>query len=129
LKYSALLGVVLAAAAFFTSNSTATFNTAISIGNLEIPIVGHPAILSIAFLGLANAVMWPAIFPLAINGLGRFTQIGSAILIMGIAGGALIPQLYGLLDRSLGHQLAFLICMLPCYLYILYYAIWGYKPR
>ncbi len=129
LKYSAMLGIVLALAAIFTSNSTATFNTAISLMGLEIPIVGHPAILSIALLGLANAVMWPAIFPLAINGLGRFTQIGSAILVMGIAGGAIIPQVYGLLDKSVGYQSAFLYCMLPCYLYILYYAIWGYKPR
>jgi fucose permease len=73
--------------------------------------------------------MWPAIFPLAINGLGRFTQIGSAILIMGIAGGAIIPQLYGFLEKSAGYQSAFLYAMLPCYAYILYYAISGYKPK
>jgi glucose/galactose transporter len=109
LKYSAILGIVLTVLTYLTS--------------------GSGAVTSIALLGLANAVMWPAIFPLAINGLGRFTQIGSAILVMGIAGGALIPQLYGLLDKSLGHQSAFLICMLPCYLYILYYATWGHKPR
>jgi fucose permease len=109
LKYSAILGIVLTVLTYLTS--------------------GSGAVTSIALLGLANAVMWPAIFPLAINGLGRFTQIGSAILVMGIAGGALIPQVYGLLDQSVGYQLAFLICMLPCYLYILYYAIWGYKPR
>lgn len=109
LKYSALLGIVLTVLTYFTTGST--------------------AVSCVALLGLANAVMWPAIFPLAINGLGKFTQIGSAILVMGIAGGALIPQIYGLLDKSLGHQLAFLICMLPCYLYILYYATSGYRPR
>ncbi|MCE7922792.1 MAG: glucose/galactose MFS transporter [Haliscomenobacteraceae bacterium CHB4] len=109
LKYSAMLGIVLTLLTYVTTGST--------------------AVMCVALLGLANAVMWPAIFPLAINGLGKFTQIGSAILVMGIAGGALIPQLYGLLDKSLGHQLAFLICMLPCYLYILYYAALGYKPR
>lgn len=109
LKYSAMLGIVLTVLTYFTTGST--------------------AVSCVALLGLANAVMWPAIFPLAINGLGRFTQIGSAILVMGIAGGALIPQVYGLLDKSLGHQLAFLLCMLPCYLYILYYATSGYKPR
>ncbi len=109
LKYSALLGVVLTVATYVTSGST--------------------AVTMIALLGLANAVMWPAIWPLAINGLGKFTQIGSALLVMGIAGGALIPQLYGLLERSLGYQAAFVGAMLPCYLFIWYYATLGYKPR
>jgi glucose/galactose transporter len=109
LKYSAGLGIVLTLATYFTTGST--------------------AVTSIALLGLANAVMWPAIFPLAINGLGRFTQIGSAILVMGIAGGAIIPQIYGLLEQSVGYQAGFLIAMLPCYLFILYFAAAGYKPR
>ncbi|HRI61669.1 MAG TPA: sugar MFS transporter [Saprospiraceae bacterium] len=109
LKYSAMLGIVLTLLTYITTGST--------------------AVMCVALLGLANAVMWPAIFPLAITGLGRFTQIGSAILVMGIAGGALVPQIYGLLDKSVGHQSAFLYCMLPCYLYILYYAAMGYKPR
>jgi len=104
LRYSAILGLVLTAATYFLSGSAAVF--------------------SIAMLGLANAVMWPAIFPLAINGLGRFTQTGSALLIMGIAGGALLPQLYGLLSEmeSVGFRTAFQITMLPCYAYIWYYA-------
>ncbi len=109
LKYSALLGIALTVVTYFTT--------------------GSAAVSSIALLGLANAVMWPAIFPLAINGLGRFTQIGSALLVMGIAGGAVMPQIYGLLEKPVGHQAAFLIVMLPCYLYILYYAIRGYQPR
>ncbi len=90
---------------------------------------GYVAITFIALLGLANALMWPAIFPLAISGLGKFTKTGSALLIMGIAGGALLPLLYTTL-KDKGHasnQLSFLICMLPCYLYILYYSIKGYK--
>ncbi|HNL39670.1 MAG TPA: sugar MFS transporter [Saprospiraceae bacterium] len=109
LKYSAILGIALTCVTYFAT--------------------GSAAVTSIALLGLANAVMWPAIFPLAINGIGRFTQIGSALLVMGIAGGAVMPQLYGLLEKPVGHQAAFLIVMLPCYLYILYYAMWGYKPR
>lgn len=109
LKYSALLGLVFTALVYFTSGST--------------------AVLFISLLGLANAVMWPAIFPLAITGLGRFTQFGSALLIMGIAGGAVIPQIYGLLDEAVGHRLALQIVMLPCYFYILFYAVSGYKPR
>jgi fucose permease len=83
----------------------------------------------IALLGLANALMWPAIFPLAISGLGRFTKIGSAFLIMGIAGGAVLPLIYGSLKERplIGNSLAFFICMVPCYFYILYYSIRGYK--
>ena len=90
---------------------------------------GYTAIIFIALLGLSNALMWPAIFPLAIAGLGRFTKIGSALLIMGIAGGALIPLLYGALKQnpSIGNSLAFTICMFPAYAYILYYSIAGYK--
>ena len=85
--------------------------------------------MGISRRGLATAVMVPVSFPLAINGLGRFTQIGSALLVMGIAGGALLPQLYGVLQQSINFDLAFLIVMLPCYAYIWYYAAVGYKPR
>jgi MFS transporter, FHS family, L-fucose permease len=73
--------------------------------------------------------MWPAIFPLAIRGLGRFTKIGSALLVMGIAGGAIIPLLYATLkDKGFAsNHTAFFICMFPSYLYILFYALKGYK--
>jgi glucose/galactose transporter len=107
LQYSSILGMVLAVLTYFTTGST--------------------AVSCIALLGLANAVMWPAIFPLAIRGLGKFTQSGSALLIMGIAGGAVLPQIYGLLDKVVGFQMAFLVVMVPCYAYILYYAIAGHK--
>ncbi len=95
---------------------------------------GYTAIVFIALLGLSNALMWPAIFPLAIAGLGKFTKIGAALLIMGIAGGALLPLLYATLKDpngsiQLSNKLSFLICMLPCYLYIIYYATKGYKRK
>ncbi|MBU6342628.1 MAG: sugar MFS transporter [Bacteroidetes bacterium] len=106
LRVSAIAGVALTILVYFNTGTT--------------------AVTCIALLGLANAVMWPAIFPLAIRGLGRFTQTGSALLIMGIAGGAVMPQIYGLLDRDLGYQLAFLLVMIPGYLYILYYA-WRFR--
>lgn len=91
---------------------------------------GYTSVLFIALLGLANALMWPAIWPLAIHGLGRFTKTGSALLIMGIAGGALLPLLYGRLAdmASIGHQKAYWI-LIPCYLYILYYSLRGYKIK
>ena len=90
---------------------------------------GYTAITFIALLGLANALMWPAIFPLAIDGLGKFTKIGSALLIMGIAGGAIIPLLYtSLRDQAhFSNPLSFLICMLPAYVYIFYYAVKGFR--
>ena len=90
---------------------------------------GYVSITFIALLGLSNALMWPAIFPLAIDRLGKFTKIGSALLIMGIAGGALIPLLYtSLKDHNiLSNQWSFLVCMLPGYIYILFYARKGYK--
>ena len=89
---------------------------------------GYTAITFIALLGLANALMWPAIFPLAISGLGKFTKTGAALLVMGIAGGALLPLLYTTLkDKGiLSNHTAFLVCTLPCYLYILYYAVKGF---
>ncbi len=90
---------------------------------------GYLAISFIALLGLSNALMWPAIFPLAISGLGRFTKTGSALLITGIAGGALIPLLYTTLkDKEImSNSMSFMVCMVPAYLYILYYALKGYK--
>lgn len=107
LKYSAVLGIVFTLGAFFTH--------------------GYASVAFVAALGLANALMWPAIFPLAIKGLGKFTEKGSAILIMGIAGGAIIPKIFASLKDEHDFQLVFCLLMIPCYLYILYYAIKGYK--
>jgi glucose/galactose transporter len=88
---------------------------------------GYLSVVFIALLGLANSLMWPAIFPLAIKGLGKYTKIGSALLVMGISGGAIIPQVYASLEHVNGPQTAFIISMLPCYLYIFYYAVKGHK--
>jgi FHS family L-fucose permease-like MFS transporter len=90
---------------------------------------GYAAITCIALLGLSNSLMWPAIWPLALEGLGSFTKRGSALLIMGIAGGALVPPLYGALKDKAGlpNNVAYCLCLLPCYAYILYYALRGHK--
>jgi MFS transporter, FHS family, L-fucose permease len=89
---------------------------------------GYTSVLFIALLGLSNALMWPAIWPLAINGLGHFTKTGSAMLIMAIAGGAVLPLVYGWFAgiQFIGYQQAYWI-MVPCYAYILYYSLKGYK--
>ncbi|MGC4056885.1 MAG: sugar MFS transporter [Chitinophagaceae bacterium] len=88
---------------------------------------GYVAVVAFALLGFSNSVVWPAIWPLAINHLGRFTKTGSALLIMGIVGGAVLPPLYGEFARAIGSkQLAYSL-MIPCYLFILYFAFSGYK--
>ncbi len=107
LAASAVLGMVFAVAAYLTT--------------------GYVSVIFVAALGLANALMWPAIFPLAIRNLGRFTEKGSALLIMGIAGGAILPNLFAHAKDHYDFQAVFLAITLPCYLYILYYARRGYK--
>jgi FHS family L-fucose permease-like MFS transporter len=87
---------------------------------------GYVSPLFISLLGIANSLMWPALWPLAINGLGKFTKIGSSLLIMGVAGGGLIPLLYGYLSDKFNPQEAYWI-LIPCYLFIAYYAISGYR--
>ncbi len=91
---------------------------------------GAVSVMFIALLGLANALVWPAIWPLAIAGLGRHTKTGSALLIMAIAGGALLPLLYGRLADvpSIGPQQAYWT-LVPCYLFILWYSVKGARMR
>jgi MFS transporter, FHS family, L-fucose permease len=93
---------------------------------LGVVTTGELSVFFFVMLGLANALMWPAIFPLAVSDLGKFTKTGSALLIMGIAGGALLPPLYGVLVESVGSQQAYLM-LVPCYAIILYFAMRGYK--
>ena len=107
LAVSAVLGVLFAVGAYATT--------------------GYASVTFVAALGFANAMMWPAIFPLAIKGLGSHTEVGSAFLIMGIVGGALIPQVFVHLKEVINFQLAFLLVIVPCYLYILYYGLRGHR--
>lgn len=111
LKICAILGVVFISAAYLTQ--------------------GYTSVIFVGLLGLANSLMWPAIFPLGIKDLGKFTKTGSAIMVMGIAGGAIWPLIYGyLIDYVHMHfQLAFFASVLPCYLYIWFFAAYGHKIR
>jgi MFS transporter, FHS family, L-fucose permease len=106
LRLFSVLGILFAIVAIFTS--------------------GFTSILFIALLGFANAIMWPAIWPLAIQNLGRFTKLGSALLIMGISGGAILPLLYGKIGDISNLQNAYWI-LVPCYLFILFFAVKGHK--
>ena len=94
---------------------------------LSVITTGKVAIVCFMLLGFSNAVMWPAIWPLAIDGLGKFTKMGSALLIMGIVGGAILPPLYGKISEIINNKQTAYLMMLPCYLYILYYAIVGHN--
>ena len=106
LQISAVLGIVFSLLAIFTSGFTSVF--------------------FIAILGLANAIVWPAIWPLAIEGLGKFTHTASALLIMAISGGAILPLLWGKMSDLYSSQMAYWV-MIPAYLFILFYAIKGHK--
>ncbi|MDR0604123.1 MAG: sugar MFS transporter [Bacteroidales bacterium] len=88
-----------------------------------------PSYLSIGLiilLSFAHAMMWPCIWPLSIEGLGEHTKLGAAFLIMAIAGGAILPMLYGGLAEMTNRQSAYWI-LIPLYLYILYFSLHGYK--
>jgi len=116
LKVSAVLGIAFALAVIFTH--------------------GYTSIFFVAILGLANALMWPAIWPLSLNGLGKYTNVGSALLIVAIAGGWALPKLWAVVGTYLhaqkayseadAYQSAFWITI-PCYLFILYFAAKGHK--
>ena len=104
---------------------------------------GFTSVLFVAALGIANALVWPAIWPLTLEGLGKFTKTASALLIMAISGGAIIPPLYGRIVDANKHELitegiqqteAMAIAstssywiLIPCYAIILFFAIWGHK--
>ncbi|TXH21665.1 MAG: MFS transporter [Chitinophagaceae bacterium] len=131
LRICAILGIVFTILAyvstgkFYIDVDWNLFGTNIITAKGDI----YYSVIFIALLGLANSLMWPAIFPLGISHLGKFIKTGSAIMIMGIAGGAIWPLFYAFLKDTVGldFQLAYFITMLPCYLYILYFAIAGHK--
>ena len=125
LKISAILGLLLTLAVCLGNNDSFAIADTLLVpfGGARLP----DTLLCIAFLGLANAIVWPAVWPLALSGLGKLTSTGSALLVMGIAGGAFGPLFWGLISgTSLGQQGGYIV-MLPCYAFILFYAIKGHK--
>ncbi|MFV0606790.1 MAG: sugar MFS transporter [Niabella sp.] len=108
LKISAFLGIFFVLMAMITNGIT--------------------SVLFIALLGLANSLMWPAIWPLAIADLGKFTKIGSALLVMAIAGGGVLPWVHAQLGEFVNTKNAYWM-VVPCYLIIAYYAFYGHKIR
>ena len=88
---------------------------------------GQFAMWSILAVGLFNSIMFPTIFTLAIDGLGKHTGQGSGILCTAIVGGAIIPVIQGMFADSIGIHHAFFLPVL-CYMYIAYYGIKGHIP-
>ncbi|MCW9018126.1 MAG: glucose/galactose MFS transporter, partial [Kangiellaceae bacterium] len=97
---------------------------AIVLVSLAIVSKGSFAMWCILGVGLFNSIMFPTIFSLAINGLGKCTSQGSGILCLSIVGGAIIPLLQGMLADTINLQIAFILPAI-CYIYIAYYALWG----
>lgn len=117
LKISTLAGVLLTLLIVFVSKNVTWLN--------------HDADISIWFvvcLGVPNALVWAGIWPLALEGLGRYTKDGGALLIMGLCGNAILPLIYGALADVYHVKEAYLI-MLPCYLYLVFYAFKGHLIR
>lgn len=87
---------------------------------------GPTAMWALIAVGLFHSVMFPTIFTLGIRGLGPLTEEGAGLLIMAIAGGALVV-VQGWLADTYGLQNSFLLTAV-CELYVLFYAVWGAKP-
>ncbi len=128
LAICAITGIILTLAAIIVSSTSLLEIPFIDLLTFQSITLKIPyTVLFIAMLGLANSLVWPAIWPLALDGVGKYTKIGSALLIMAIAGGAIMPLVYGWLSEILkSTQQAYWIAV-PCYIIILYFALWGHK--
>lgn len=103
----------------------------ILVSHGQVLVLGHKTDISIWFLvllGLPNSLIWAGIWPLALDGLGRFTKIGASFLIMGLCGNAILPSIYGYFADRIGVHLAYWV-LLPCFLYLIFYAVYGHKVR
>jgi len=117
LRVSTILGIVL------------TFLIIYAKG--QVNFLGHTTDISIWFvvmLGLANSLVWAGIWPLALDGLGRFTKIGASLMVMGLVGNAILPMVYGYLVDIFNAREAYWV-LFPCYIYLVFYAFRGYRLR
>jgi len=122
-----LLGIILTMLAVFTPDHLSFSFPFIDLATFSpITMVIPYTVFFVALLGVANSLVWPAIWPLSLDGVGSHTKTASALIIMSIAGGALLPLAYGKIAEMVGTQQAYWIA-LPCYLIILSFAIFGCK--
>jgi glucose/galactose transporter len=117
LRASTILGIVL------------TFLIIYAKG--QVTFLGHTTDISLWFvvmLGLANSLVWAGIWPLALDGLGRFTKIGASLMVMGLVGNAILPMVYGYFVDIFNAREAYWV-LFPCYVYLVFYAFRGYRLR
>ncbi|MDP3469351.1 MAG: sugar MFS transporter [Daejeonella sp.] len=117
LKVSTVLGIILTLLIVFVKK--------------EVTFLGHTTDISIWFvvmLGLANSLVWAGVWPLALDGLGRFTKIGASLMVMGLAGNAILPLIYGYFVDIWDARSAYWV-LFPCYAYLVFYAFRGYRLR
>ena len=99
------------------------------IGSVLVAILpGVWSVYCIFFMALGCSLKWPGLWPLAMADLGKFTKAGSSLLTMAIAGGAVMPWVRGVIQDATSFQTSYWICV-PCFLFILYYGMAGYKIR
>lgn len=106
-----------------------TFVSVLAVIFITTAIVAHGpvALWAIVSCGLFNSVMWPCIFPMSLEGLGKLTSQASGILVTMVVGGAVVPEIQGLLADRFGYQRSFLV-VLACYAYVLFFAVYGHRP-
>ncbi len=117
LRICALLGLLLSLSVCLTQGEVTWFDKRLDI-----------SIWFLVFIGLPNALIWAGIWPLALAGLGEHAKQGSALLIMGLCGNAIIPLIYGAIADATNEKMAYWV-LVPCFLYIVYYAFWGSQLR
>ncbi len=88
---------------------------------------GAASVWAVVLLGFFDSIMFPTIFALSVKNLGIYTKLGSALLVMSIIGGAIVPAVMGYISDASSIQKAFVVPLI-CYSYVLYFAVGGYKP-
>ena len=117
LRFCTMLGLILTLLVIYTKG--------------EVDFLGLRADISIWFLvlmGLANSLIWAGIWPLALDGLGKFTKLGASILIMMLCGNAIMPLVYGHFADAYDVRTAYWV-LFPGYAYLVFYAIKGHQFR
>jgi FHS family L-fucose permease-like MFS transporter len=117
LRLSTILGIILTLLIIYAKG--------------QVTFLGHTNDISLWFvvmLGLANSLVWAGIWPLALDGLGRFTKIGASLMVMGLAGNAILPMVYGYFVDIFNARDAYWV-LFPCYMYLVFYAFRGYRLR
>jgi len=88
---------------------------------------GSVPVWAIVLVGFFHSIMFPTIFALSLKNLGPYTKLGSSVLVMSIIGAAICPAVMGIISDATNIQRAFIVPLL-CHVYVLYFALNGYKP-